>query len=83
LGDLNAKIGKEDVYQNVVGKHTLHDTSNRNGEWVCEYTIANNMKVISIYYQHKRMHKRTWTSPDGNTLNQIDHVITDANNKAW
>jgi exonuclease III len=75
LGDLNAKIGKEDVYQNVAGKHTLHEISNRKGEWVCEYTIANNMKIISTYYQHKRIHKGTWTSPDGNTLNQIDHVI--------
>jgi exonuclease III len=81
LGDLNAKIGNEDVYQNVASKHTLHEISNRNGEWVCEYTIANNMKIISTYYQHKRIHKGTWTSPDGNTLNQTDHVITDTNKK--
>jgi len=32
LGNLNAKIGKEDV----AGKHTLHEISNKNGEWVCE-----------------------------------------------
>jgi exonuclease III len=49
LGDLNAKIGKEDVYQNTVGKHTLHEVTNRNGEWVCKYAIANNMKIISTY----------------------------------
>jgi hypothetical protein len=81
LGDLNTKIGKEDVYQNVAGKHTFHEISNRNGEWVCGYAIANNMEIISTYYQHKRIHKGTWTSPDGNTLNQIDHVIIDANKK--
>jgi hypothetical protein len=80
LGDLDAVVGKEEVYQNVVGKHRLHETSNRNEEWVCEYAIANNMNVISIYYQHKRIHKGTWTS-DGNMPNQIDHVITDAKKK--
>jgi exonuclease III len=25
LGDLSAKIGKEDVYQNVAGKYTVHE----------------------------------------------------------
>ena len=53
LGDLNAKVEKEDVYQNVACKHTLHEITNRNGEWVCEYTIANNMKIISTYHQQK------------------------------
>jgi exonuclease III len=75
LGGLNAKIDKEEVYQNAAGKHTLHETSNRNGEWVCEYATANNMKIISTYYQHKRIHKGAWISPDGITLNQIDHII--------
>jgi hypothetical protein len=56
---LNAKIGKEDVYQNVAGKHTLHETANRNGEWICEYAIANNMKIITTYYQRKITHKGT------------------------
>jgi hypothetical protein len=78
---MNAKIAKEDVYQNVAGKHTLHEITNRNGEWVREYAIANNMKTISTYYQPKTMHKGTWISPDGNMLNQTDHVIIDANKK--
>ena len=81
LGDLNAKIGKEDVYQNFAGKHTFREISNRNGEWVCEYAIANNVKTINTHYQPKRIHKGTWISPDGNTLNQTDHVIIDANKK--
>jgi hypothetical protein len=81
LGDLNAKIGKEEVYQNAAGEHTLHEISTRNREWVCEYAIANNMKINSTYYQHKRIHKGTWVSPDGNTLNKTYHVITDANRK--
>jgi hypothetical protein len=68
---MNAKIEKEDVYQNTAGKHTFHEIKNRNGEWVCEYAIANNMKIIRTYYQHKRMHKGTWISQDGNMLNQI------------
>jgi hypothetical protein len=60
LRDLNAKIGKEDVYENVAGKH---ETTNRNGEWICEYAVANNMKIIT-YYQHKITHEGTWVSPE-------------------
>jgi hypothetical protein len=80
LGVLNAKVGKEEVYQNVADKHTLHETSNRNGEWVCGYAITDNMKIVSTYYQHKRIHQATCISPDGNT-NQIYHVINDAKKK--
>jgi len=52
LGDLNAKIGKEKAYENVTGKHTLHDISNQNGEMICNFAIENNMTVISTHFQH-------------------------------
>jgi endonuclease/exonuclease/phosphatase family metal-dependent hydrolase len=79
LGDMNAKIGREDVYLPVSGIHTLHDISNKNGELICEYAVVNNMSAMSTKFQHKRIHKGTWIAPDGQTLNQTDHVIVNKN----
>jgi hypothetical protein len=74
LGDLNVKIGKEKAYENVTGKHTLHQISNQNGELVCNFAIENNLTVMSTQFQHKRIHKGTSTSPNFTTVNQIDYV---------
>jgi hypothetical protein len=30
MGDMNAKLGKENVFSLVIGRHTLHNTSNEN-----------------------------------------------------
>ena len=65
----------------MIRKHTLHDKTNRNGELVSEYAIANDMFVASTYFQHKNVHKGTWISPDTLTLNQIDHVLVNNNKK--
>jgi len=81
LGDYNAKIGRERAYQKVIRNHTLHDITNRNGELVYEYTIANNMVVASTFFQHKNIHKGTWISPDTLILNQINHVLVNNNKK--
>ena len=53
LGALNAKIGKEKAYENVAGKHTLHDVSNQNGEMICNSANENNMTIMSTQFQHK------------------------------
>jgi Icc-related predicted phosphoesterase len=82
LGDLNAKIGKEQAYSQVSGRHTLHDSSNLNGEMVCNFAIQNNIIIMSTQYQHKRIHKATWIAPDRATINQIDHVLINAEKRS-
>jgi exonuclease III len=47
LGDLNAKIGKEQAYSHISGMHTVHGFSNQNGEMVCNFAIQNNMIIMS------------------------------------
>jgi exonuclease III len=82
LGDANAKLGKEDIYKEVSGKHTLHELSNRNGEMLLEFVIGNNLTVMSTQFQHKKMHKGTWLAPGQMTLKQIDHVLITSKKKS-
>ena len=39
-GDINAKLGKEKVFSQVIGSHTLHNISNENGEMVANYALV-------------------------------------------
>ena len=38
---------------------------------------SQNLVVKSTMFPHRNIHKYTWTSPDGKTHNQIDHVLMD------
>jgi hypothetical protein len=40
-----------------------------------ELALGNNFVVMSTQFQHKKIHKGTWLTPDLITLNQIDHVL--------
>ena len=59
FGDVNAQLGKERLYNEVTGQHTLHEETNRNCELLCEFAYANSMVFMSTNFQHKRIHKIT------------------------
>lgn len=77
LGDFNAQIGKENCFRSVVGNHSLHDLSNDNGCRVCTFAMSNGLVIKSTQFERKDIHKVTWTSNDGRTRTQIDHVLID------
>ncbi|KAJ4437040.1 hypothetical protein ANN_17174 [Periplaneta americana] len=77
LGDFNAKVGREDIFRPTIGKESLHAISSNNGVRLVNFATSKNLIVKSITFPHKDIHKYTWTSPDGLTHNQIDHILID------
>ena len=39
--------------------------------------LCTNWQCSTSMYPHRNIHKCTWTSPDGQTHNQIDHILVD------
>jgi hypothetical protein len=72
LGDFNAKVGREDIFKPIIGNESLHEASNDNGIRLVNFATLKNLIVKSTTFPHRNIHKRTWTSPDGVTHNQID-----------
>jgi hypothetical protein len=76
LGEFNAKVGREDIFKPTIGNESLHEFSN-NGVRVVNFATSRNLTVKSTMFPHRNIHKVTWTSPDGKTHNQIDHILID------
>jgi hypothetical protein len=77
LGDLNAKVEREDIFKPTIGNENLHVISNDNGVRVVNFATSKTLIVINTIFSHSNIHKYTWTSPNGNTHNQIDHNLID------
>jgi endonuclease/exonuclease/phosphatase family metal-dependent hydrolase len=77
LGDFNAKVGTEDIFKPVIDNKSLHESNNDNGVRVVNFATSKNLIVKSKTFPHRDIQKHMWTSPDGVTHNQIDHVLID------
>ena len=42
--------------------------------WCTVICVVNNIAVVTTQFKQKDIHKYIWTSPDGRTRNQIDHI---------
>ena len=76
LGDMNSQVGREiAAFQGTIGKHSVHKENNDNGIRMTTMAIENNLVIGGTLFPHKKKHKATWLSSDGNTTNQIVHII--------
>ena len=74
-GDMNARVGNDNHnYERVMGKHGLGQR-NYNGGRLCDLSDMNELVITGTLFPHKTIHKATWTSPDGTTKSQIDHIL--------
>ena len=73
MGDLNAKVGCDNSsLEHIMGRHGVGE-ANDNGERLQDFCAFNRLVIGGTVFPHKKIHKTTWTSPDGRTENQIDH----------
>jgi hypothetical protein len=75
LGDLNAKVSRENIFKPTIGNNTLNEVSNASKVRVVNFVTSKNLVVISTMFPHRNIHKHTWTSPEGKTRKQIDHAL--------
>jgi hypothetical protein len=73
LGDFNAQVGREGIFKHRIGNEGLHEISKDDG--VVNFATSKYLAVNSKMFQHRNIHKYTWSSPTGRTHNQIDHIL--------
>ena len=59
----------------TVGKFGCVNTKDK-GLRLLEFECSKDLTIANTLYPHKRSWRTTWHSPDGNTQNQIDYILT-------
>jgi hypothetical protein len=76
LGDFNTKVRREDIFKPAIGNESSHEISIDNGGRSVNFA-SKSLRVKSTMFPHRNICKYTWTTPDGKTHNQIDHILVD------
>ena len=79
MGDLNAKVRNNNTNRREVMRKFGIGIMNDSGERLCDFCSANGFVITGTNFPHKNIHKLTWGSSDGRTVNQIDHVLVNGN----
>jgi len=57
LGDVNAKLQREDIFKLTVGNESLHQDSNDDGVRIIKFATPENLVIKSTMFQHRNIHK--------------------------
>jgi hypothetical protein len=77
LGDINQKVGGENIFKPTGGNNSLHKESYVNVVRMVKFAKSKNLFVESTMVLHHNIHKYNWTSSYGKTHIQIDHTLID------
>ena len=69
----NAKIGSQET-PGVTGKFGL-GVQDEAGQRLTEFCQENALVIANTLFQQHKRRLYTWTSPDGQQLNQIDYIL--------
>jgi hypothetical protein len=75
LGDFNAQVGRENIFNLKIRNESLHQDSNDNVVRIVNFATPKNLIVKSTMFLHQNIQKYNWTSPDGKTHNQTGHIL--------
>ena len=73
IGDWNAKVGSQET-PGVTGKFGL-GVRNEAGQRLIEFCQENTLVIANTLFQQHKRRLYTWTSPDGQHQNQIEHIL--------
>ena len=79
LLDFKEYLRREGIFKQTIRNESLHQDNNNNNNnnnfRRVNFTTSKNL-VVKMF-PHRYLHKYTWTSPDGKTDNQTDHILID------
>ena len=73
IRDWNAKVGSQEA-PGVTGKFGL-GVQNEAGQRLIDFCQENSLVIANTLFQQHKRRLYTWTSPDGQYRNQIDHIL--------
>jgi hypothetical protein len=68
---------EERIFSNRQLGMRVHIRTNDNGVRIINFATSKSLVVKSTMFPHRNIYKYTWTSADGQTHNQIDHILID------
>ena len=73
ISDFNAKVGCS-IEPSITGSFGLGERNDA-GDRLVEFCAENELTITNTLFKQPNRRLYTWTSPDGNSRNQIDYII--------
>ena len=76
MGDFNAKVGPRQCMERCTGQYGLGER-NQWGDMLVEFAEHHGLKIVNTLFKKWPNRCWTWISPNGETKNEIDYILTD------